>query len=130
MRVDVRLVAATNPDLESRVEKGAFREDLYFRLNVVPIRLPPLRERRSDVLLLAEHFRALYSARHGRETTGFSAAARRLLVAYDYPGNVRELENVVEAAVVLDRDTRDRRRRPSGGTRRGTAARGSPGRAT
>jgi DNA-binding NtrC family response regulator len=101
IRVDVRLVAATNADLDARVRKGAFREDLYFRLKVVTIRLPPLRERRSDVRLLAEHFRRVYSERHGRATTGFSADAMRLLASYDFPGNVRELENVVEAAVVL-----------------------------
>ena len=101
IRVDVRLVAATNADLEARVKKGAFREDLYFRLKVVTIRMPPLRERRSDIRLLAEHFRRIYSDRHGRATTGFSAEAMRLLVSYDFPGNVRELENVVEAAVVL-----------------------------
>ena len=101
VRVDVRVVAATNADLDARVRKGTFREDLYFRLKVVTIRLPALRERRSDVRQLAEHFRRTYSERHGRATTGFSAEAMRVLVAYDYPGNVRELENVVEAAVVL-----------------------------
>jgi two-component system response regulator HydG len=101
IRVDVRLVAATNADLEARVRKGAFREDLYFRLKVVTVRMPPLRERRSDIRMLAEHFRRLYSARHGRETTGFTPEAMRLLTAHDYPGNVRELENLVEAAVVL-----------------------------
>jgi two-component system response regulator HydG len=101
VRVDVRLVAATNADLEARVKKGTFREDLYFRLKVVTIRMPPLRERRSDVRLLAEHFRRTYSDRHGRATTGFRPEAMRLLTAYDYPGNVRELENLVEAAVVL-----------------------------
>jgi two-component system response regulator HydG len=101
IRVDVRLVAATNADLEARVRKGTFREDLYFRLKVVTIRMPPLRERRSDVRLLAEHFRRLYSARHARETTAFTPEAMRLLTAHDYPGNVRELENLVEASVVL-----------------------------
>ncbi len=101
VRVDVRVVAATNADLDARVRKGTFREDLYFRLKVVSIRLPPLRERRSDVRQLAEHFRRTYSERHGRATTGFSAEAMRVLVAYEYPGNVRELENIVEAAVVL-----------------------------
>jgi len=100
-RVDVRLVAATNADLEARVRKGQFREDLYFRLKVVTVRMPPLRERSSDVRLLAEHFRRIYSERHGRTTTGFSPEAARLLAGYDYPGNVRELENLVEAAVVL-----------------------------
>jgi two-component system response regulator HydG len=101
IRVDVRLVAATNADLEARVKKGTFREDLYFRLKVVTIRLPALRERRSDVRLLAEHFRKEYSSRHGRTTTGFTTEAMRLLSQYDFPGNVRELENLVEAAVVL-----------------------------
>ena len=101
IRVDVRLVAATNADLDARVRKGTFREDLYFRLKVVTIRLPALRERRSDVRLLAEHFRRTYSERHGRTTTGFSPDALRVLAAYEFPGNVRELENVVEAAVVL-----------------------------
>lgn len=101
IRVDVRLVAATNADLEARVRKGTFREDLYFRLKVVAIRLPPLRDRRSDIPLLVEHFRRLHSERHGRTTTRFSPAAMRVLSAWDWPGNVRELENVVEAAVVL-----------------------------
>ena len=101
IRVDVRLLAATNADLEARVKRGAFREDLYFRLKVVTLRLPPLRERRSDIRLLAEHFRLRYSERHGRTTTGFSPEAMRLLSAYEYPGNVRELENLVEASVVL-----------------------------
>jgi two-component system response regulator AtoC len=101
IRVDVRLVAATNADLDARVRKGLFREDLYFRLKVVTIRMPPLRERRSDVPLLAEHFRRLYSERHGRKTSGFTPDAMRLLTSYEFPGNVRELENLVEAAVVL-----------------------------
>lgn len=101
IRVDVRMVAATNADLEVRLRKGTFREDLYFRLKVVTIRLPSLRERRSDIPLLADHFRRVYSQRHGRATTGYTADAMRVLMAYDYPGNVRELENLVEAAVVL-----------------------------
>ena len=101
IRVDVRLVAATNADLDGLVRKGRFREDLYFRLKVVTIRMPPLRERRSDVPLLAEHFRRLYSDRHGRPTEGFTPEAMRLLSTYEFPGNVRELENLVEASVVL-----------------------------
>jgi two-component system response regulator HydG len=101
LRVDVRLVAATNADLEAKVRKGTFREDFYFRLKVVTIRMPPLRERRTDIRLLAEHFRRLYSERHGRTTTGFSAEALRVLSTHEFPGNVRELENLVEAAVVL-----------------------------
>jgi len=101
VRVDVRLIAATNADLDAMVRKGRFREDLYFRLKVVTIRMPPLRERRSDIRLLAEHFRRVASDRHGRKTTGFTPEAVRVLAGYDYPGNVRELENLVEAAVVL-----------------------------
>ncbi len=104
--VDVRLVAATNADLEERVRKGTFREDFYFRLKVITIRMPPLRERREDIPALAEHFRVLYGARHERtQVVGFSKAALELLVGYDWPGNVRELENVVEAALVLSDGT-------------------------
>jgi DNA-binding NtrC family response regulator len=99
--VDVRLVAATNADLDEAVRKGLFREDFYFRLKVISVRVPPLRERRGDIPALAEHFRALYGERHGRPVRGFSDAAMEVLRAYDWPGNVRELENTVEAAVVL-----------------------------
>jgi DNA-binding NtrC family response regulator len=99
--VDVRLVAATNADLDEAVRKGRFREDFYFRLKVITLRVPPLRERRGDIPALAEHFRALYSRRHDRPVQTFSPAALEILRAYDWPGNVRELENTVEAAVVL-----------------------------
>jgi DNA-binding NtrC family response regulator len=96
--VDVRVVAASNRDLEAAVKEGAFRADLYYRLNVVTLSIPPLRERREDILLLAEHF----AAKHGRaEGATLSPAARELLVAYDWPGNVRELENVVARALAL-----------------------------
>src|SRR5512140_491964 len=96
--VDVRVVAATNKDLDAAVSAGRFREDLFYRLNVVTIRIPPLRERREDVPLLAEHF----AAKHGRGKGAISPEARDLLQAYDWPGNVRELENVVARALALN----------------------------
>src|SRR6266508_2742168 len=97
--VDARVVAATNRDLEGAVKSGKFREDLYYRLNVVTIRIPPLRERREEVPLLAEHF----AAKHGRgEGATVSAEARELLQAYHWPGNVRELENVIARALALN----------------------------
>jgi DNA-binding NtrC family response regulator len=99
--VDVRLVAATNADLEARVRRGEFREDFYFRLKVVTVRMPPLRERRADVPLLARHFVRLYAGRHGRAVDGITPEALEVLTSYDWPGNVRELENTIEAAVVL-----------------------------
>ena len=97
--VDVRVVAATNRDLEQAVKEGAFRADLYYRLDVVAIRIPPLRERREDVPLLAEHF----AHKHGRgEGAAISPAARELMLAYHWPGNVRELENVIARALALN----------------------------
>jgi transcriptional regulator with GAF, ATPase, and Fis domain len=101
IRVDVRVVAATNRDLEKAVRDGAFREDLYYRLNVIPVRLPPLRERREDISLLASHFAARIGRRLGRPLTGFTPEARACLYRYDWPGNVRELANAVERALVL-----------------------------
>ena len=99
--VDVRLVAATNRDLEKAIREGTFREDLYYRLNVITLHLPPLRERREDVPLLASHFAALTSRRLGRPLAGFTPEARSCLLRYDWPGNVRELANAVERALVL-----------------------------
>jgi len=99
--VDVRLVAATNRPLDEMASRGEFREDLLYRLQVVTLRLPPLRERRADIPALAVHFIAELAHRHGRPVRSLSASARRALVAYDWPGNVRELRNVLERAVVL-----------------------------
>ncbi|MCK6529350.1 sigma-54 dependent transcriptional regulator [Myxococcota bacterium] len=99
--VDVRLVAATNADLEAMVREGAFREDLFYRLNVVPIRLPPLRERREDIPDLADHFVKRFNKRLGRTVSGIRDDALGILVGHSWPGNVRELENVIERAVLL-----------------------------
>jgi two-component system response regulator AtoC len=104
--VDVRLVAATNRDLKSEIASGRFREDLYYRLNVVPIHLPPLRERRTDIPLLAEHFLLKQAARLKRGTMKLSPEAMESMANYPWPGNIRELENVVERTVLLtDGDT-------------------------
>jgi DNA-binding NtrC family response regulator len=99
--VDIRVLAATNMDLEEAVEKGTFREDLLFRLNVIPINVPPLRTRGDDVLLLAQHFINQFSNRSGRPVTGLTPPAAEKLLAYNWPGNVRELQNGIEHAVVL-----------------------------
>jgi DNA-binding NtrC family response regulator len=101
IRVDVRLVAATNSDLRQAVTAGAFREDLYYRLNVVPIALPPLRERPDDIPLLVQHFLQKFNRRLDKHVQGVSPAALALLQAAPWPGNIRELENVVERAVLL-----------------------------
>ncbi len=101
--VDVRVVAATNRDLESAIEEGRFREDLYYRINVVHIQLPPLRARAGDVLPLAQHFLAHFAARAGKPIGGLAPAAAEKLVAYAWPGNVRELQNCMERAVALTR---------------------------
>ncbi len=103
IRVDVRIVAATNQDLGALVREKRFREDLYYRLNVITITAPPLRERREDVAVLAQHFLRLYAAKNNRRLDAFSDDALACLEAYGWPGNVRELENVVERAVVLAR---------------------------
>ena len=101
IKVDVRVIATTNRNLEQSVERKEFRQDLFFRLNVVPIHLPPLRERRSDIVPLAEEFMRRFSRKHGVHIKGFSDAALAALQAHDWPGNVRELQNVVERAVIL-----------------------------
>jgi two-component system, NtrC family, response regulator HydG len=102
--VNVRLVAATNANLKDAMEKGTFRRDLYYRISVVTIELPPLRERREDIPLLIDHFLKDLMARTGKHVQGVSRAARRALIAYDWPGNIRELRNDVEGALMLDTD--------------------------
>lgn len=103
-KTDVRLVAATNVDLRAAVEAGEFRADLFYRLNVFPIRIPPLRERRADLPLLMEHFLALYSKRYAKTVTGFEESAVAAMLGYEWPGNIRELENVIERGVIMARD--------------------------
>lgn len=104
VEVDVRVLAATNRDLDAEIAAGRFRQDLYFRLNVIPIRLPPLRERPEDIPVLAEHFVRKFTAGTGRTVRGFRPDAMEVLARYPWPGNVRELENLVERLVVLARD--------------------------
>ncbi|PYR19939.1 MAG: Fis family transcriptional regulator [Acidobacteria bacterium] len=99
---DIRVVAATNQDLARAIAEGRFREDLYYRINVIPIVLPPLRDRREDIGLLADHFLAKYNEQMGKEIAGVSRESMDLLVQYDWPGNIRELENVMERAVALE----------------------------
>ncbi|MEW6585695.1 MAG: sigma-54 dependent transcriptional regulator [Nitrospirota bacterium] len=100
-RADTRVIASTNVDLEQSVRQGGFRRDLYYRINIVPLFMPPLRDRRSDIPLLAEHFLFEYSTEFRKQVRGFTQEARRKLLMYDWPGNVRELENTVERAVVF-----------------------------
>ncbi|WP_018914660.1 sigma-54-dependent Fis family transcriptional regulator [Thiomonas sp. FB-6] len=100
LRVDVRVVAATNVDLQQEVRAGRFREDLYYRLNVYPIHLPPLRDRRDDVPLLMDHFLQVESRRHARTPKGFSQRAMRAMMHYAFPGNIRELQNLIERGVI------------------------------
>jgi len=104
--VDVRIIAATAKNLLDEVSKGAFREDLFYRLNVLPIHLPPLRERLEDIPLLVEHFIAKYNASHGLACRAATPAAMKLLLAYPWPGNIRELENMVERAMILSENDR------------------------
>jgi transcriptional regulator with GAF, ATPase, and Fis domain len=101
MKADIRIVAATNRDLEKEVEAGRFREDLYYRLNVIPIHLPPLRERGEDLMLLAEHFLARACRQRERKSLGLSPEARAMISGYLWPGNVRELENIMERLSIL-----------------------------
>ncbi|MDR1176871.1 MAG: sigma 54-interacting transcriptional regulator [Treponema sp.] len=103
-KVDVRLIAATNRNLEAEVKAGRFREDLYYRLNVFPLHIPPLRERKSDIMLLADYFAEKYAERNGKRIKRISSPAIDLLTSYSWPGNVRELENCIERAVILSGD--------------------------
>lgn len=102
-KIDIRLVAATNVNLAEEVRAGRFREDLYYRLNVIPVAVPPLRDRREDIPLLAQHFVQVYAEKNGKRVAGISAEAVAKLCDYDWPGNVRELENAMERATVLTR---------------------------
>ena len=122
--VDTRILAATNRDLAAEVEAGQFRDDLYYRLNIFPIELPPLRDRPGDVPLLAEHFCEMYASRTGKDITGISTNAMAILDGYDWPGNVRELANIIERAVILTREDRIRPEHLSitGGSGTGTSS--------
>jgi DNA-binding NtrC family response regulator len=103
IQVDIRVLAATNRDLEAKVKDGSFREDLYYRLNVIPITMPPLRERREDILPLTEHFITIYNRKNNKSVKGITPGTKDLFLRYRWPGNVRELENLVERAIVLSR---------------------------
>lgn len=103
IKVDVRVIAATNKQLEQEVSKGRFREDLYYRINVVPITIPPLRERKEDIPLLAEHFLRIYGEKNKRAIRGFAPAVMQAFIHHTWPGNVRELENIVERMVIMSR---------------------------
>ena len=103
VEADIRIIAATNRDLSKMVAEGTFREDLFYRINVIPVRLPPLRERVDDIPMLAEHFAARFAAQMGKPVTGVSGAAMACLQAHAWPGNIRELENAIERAVALER---------------------------
>jgi len=100
--VDVRIISATNQNLERRVKSGDFREDLFYRLNVIPVRVPPLRERKEDIPLLVSHFIEKYSREYNKEIKRISPYAMALLVEYPFPGNVRELENIIERSIALE----------------------------
>jgi two-component system response regulator PilR (NtrC family) len=102
LQADIRVIAATNQDLTKLVAEARFREDLFYRINVIPIALPPLRERREDIPLIADHFLAKYGSQMEKPIAGISQDAMQLLLRHDWPGNIRELENVIERAVALE----------------------------
>jgi len=103
LKVNVRIIAASNRDMQTAVQEGRFRADLYYRLNVLPIAVPPLRERRADIPLLTTFFVERFARQFGKQTTGVSQDTMDILSRYDWPGNIRELQNVIERAVVLSR---------------------------
>ncbi len=103
LKVDVRIISATNQDLEKKIKEKSFREDLYYRLNVISILIPPLKERKEDILLLADHFIQKANQKCGKKVKGITQAVKDIILSYDWPGNVRELENVIERGVVLSR---------------------------
>jgi two-component system response regulator PilR (NtrC family) len=102
LQADIRVIAATNQDLTRLVAEGRFREDLFYRINVIPIALPPLRDRREDIPLIADHFLTKYAEQMGKHVSGISHSAMQWLIQYGWPGNIRELENVIERAVALE----------------------------
>jgi len=102
IKVDVRIISATNQNLKEKVKKGEFREDLYFRLNVIPIQMPPLRQRRDDIPLLTKHFIEKYAREFNKEVRMISSYAMELLMGYAFPGNIRELENIIERGVAME----------------------------
>jgi Nif-specific regulatory protein len=104
IKVNVRIIAATNRDLEALANEGEYREDLYYRLNVFPIYVPPLRKRKSDIVLLADHFLEMYARENGKRVRRLSSAVIDMLMSYHWPGNVRELENCIERAVIVAED--------------------------
>ncbi|SOB60414.1 Nitrogen regulation protein NR(I) [Pseudodesulfovibrio profundus] len=104
IKVAVRTIFATAKDLDAALEEGTFREDLYYRINVVPINLPPLKERGDDIVKLMQHFLHLYAGRHNKQEVSISSDAQKALLAYDYPGNIRELRNIIERSVLLAQD--------------------------
>jgi len=105
IKTDVRIIAATNRDIEKAIKENQFREDLYYRLNVISIVIPPLRERKEDIPALVDHFSQKYGKENSKQITGISSEARDFLMRYSYPGNVRELENIIERAAVLSKET-------------------------
>ena len=101
IKVDIRLLTATNRNLEESIAAGSFRQDLFYRLNVLQVEMPPLRQRPEDIPLLANYFALRYGEKCNRKITGIAVEAKKCLLSYDWPGNVRELENAIERAVVL-----------------------------